>query len=821
MKIRGLFCGILVLGSFVICGQNINRNDFYEADMLMLDGDFYTAQKTYERLLLLEPDNANLNYLNGYCLLHIQGRKKESLQFLEKAVPKISAEYKAGRHKETNAPLDALKYYALACKVNNDIPKAIDILTQYKSMLNPRQKNEIADTELLIQSCYTSMKIQENPIYFRKHSLGENLKINNSQTYPVVNQDETMLFYSVSGKRENDKIYFAEKKDGEWSSPKEITSELGVKTKCYPNSITYDNNRLYLTAVYGLSTDIFYSELYKGRWKRMIRVEKPISGKKWDAEAWESSDGRYLYFSSDRKGGYGKMDLYMSVKDSKGRWKNPENLGEKINTPENESMPMVNRDHTKLYFKSEGHENVGGYDIFVSEKTGDEWGEPVNIGYPINTPDDDIHFMPLDNEIYAYTAVQSPSNGNKFELEVIEIFSEKHPRIFDITGNVVLEEGDGLEGTKIEVYNKDTYQNLASAQPELISGVYNLEIPAGNYMINYTRPGYKAYTQLLNLPMNNPEDELVINAFLEKEEPVAEEVPVVAEAIVEEAVPEPTYLPEPVLEAESESREPVHEEPEAVYQQTAVEAPDDTPIEVYHDGKYTVQFLATIKRKPIEYWDGKYKVEIQKGTDEFYRYITGVFNSIEDARSLRSEIASTLYKDAFIRYYNLDDYLNHAALNSPGMFTIQLMALKENTNPKELSTINNLKVNYGEDGWYRYTTGEFSSLTDARHALNDLNSKGYKNAFIRLHSLDDYLAQAAKIRPVTYTIQFMALKKEANPDGLGVPDKVKVSYGEDGWYRYTTGEFKSLASARHALNDIISRGFKDAYIRKISEVSNY
>ncbi len=163
MKIRGLFFGFLFLSSFVVSGQNFNKMDFFEADMAMMDGNYNAAQIIFEKLLLSEPENANLNYLNGFCLINIQSRKKESLEFLEKAAPKASADYKAGSNKEINAPLDVIKYYAMACKLNNDIPKAIELFNQYKSSLDPKKKDEIADTEERIQACYTSLKIQEEP----------------------------------------------------------------------------------------------------------------------------------------------------------------------------------------------------------------------------------------------------------------------------------------------------------------------------------------------------------------------------------------------------------------------------------------------------------------------------------------------------------------------------------------------------------------------------------------------------------------------------------------------------------------------------------
>jgi hypothetical protein len=300
---------------------------------------------------------------------------------------------------------------------------------------------------------------------------------------------------------------------------------------------------------------------------------------------------------------------------------------------------------------------------------------------------------------------------------------------------MLLQDGDSPEGTSIEVYSTDTYQNILTTQPEMFSGNYSLEIPQGNYMINYVRPNYKTFTQLINLPVNNPEDMLVLNAALEKEAPMIEETTVLMAA--EESLSEPPAEivaepePEPEIEFEPE------EKSESVYIPPAVET-EETAV-AFSTGMYTIQFMASTERVEMEYLEGRYPVEIQHGNDGFYRYITGTYPSLAEAESTHREILGTKYKDAFIRYYNLNDYLSRAALNSRAVYTIQLMALREKSDPVNLEGVDGIKVSYGEDGWYRYTTGEYSTLAAARMALNDVISRGYKGAFIKkLSEISNY-----------------------------------------------------------------------------------
>lgn len=728
-----------------IAAQKINRNDFFEADMALVSNDYERAQKYYEKLVKAAPDNASLNFLNGMCLLNLPGRKKESLKFLEIAAPKASADYVYGDPEEVNAPIEAIKYYAIACKLNDDIPKAIDLLNQYKGLLKSKEKSEIALTTELIESCNKALILKGNPIYYSKNPLGENLVSQELRSYPVVNKDETMLFYSVKGQYGKDDIYYSKKTGDVWDKPVKITMLLGAKDECYPSSVSSDNERLYLTVKTMEGTDIYCSFYKKDKWQRMTLLEKPINASGWDSQASESFDGKYLYFASDRKGGLGNMDLYLSEKDEKGGWKKPVNLGANINTPQNELMPVISADNTKLFFKSEAHENVGGYDIFVSDRASDNvWGQPRNIGYPLNTTDDDIHFIPVRDGNYAYITQSDVTDKNKSEIYLVEIFSDSHPRKFDVSGLVIMPEGtSGTENAVIQVIDNKNYKEVITAQSENSTGNYQFQLASGSYSINYTKTGYKTYSQQVELPMNYPDDALIINAVMEKEAPVAEIVPVpVEEPAVEVIIPEPVVNAEP--EPEVVIVEPkIEPKPEPVIAEIIVSEPvlKEEPIITEpiaepitypaYEGKYTVQFMASLKKVDQSPVGGKYPVEIQKGADGYYRYITGVFNNPEEAEQVCSDIKKIRYRNAFIREYNLDDYLLDAARGAESVFTIQLMAVQKEVDLSGFKGLTNVKSNLGEDKIYRYTTGEFSTLTAAQQELKKIINKGYSKAFIK------------------------------------------------------------------------------------------
>lgn len=721
--------------SFQLSAQNFNKNDFFEADMALVSNDYGRAQKIFGKLLESAPDNANLNFLNGLCLINLPGRKKESLQYLQKAAPNISSEYKYGDPEEESAPTEVIKYFAMACKLNNNIPKAIELFNQYKSLLGPKEEDEKALTDAMIESCYTAIRLQEAPVFFKKSELGESLKGDQLYSYPVINNDETMLFYAVRGQYNRDEIYFVQNIGGTWGEPVKITTLLGVKGECYPSSVSNDNQRLYLTVKTGVSTDIYYSVYEKDRWQKMIELDKPVNGSGWDSQASESPDGMYLYFSSDRKGGLGNMDLYMSAKDEKGGWAKPVNLGAVINTPQNELMPLISSDQTKLFFKSEAHENLGGYDIFESKQTGvNEWGQPKNIGYPVNSTDDDIFFMPVRNGDYAYAVLQNSADPGRNELCLLEIFSETHPRKFEISGQVVLNEAaSGTENTTIEVYNTKNYETVTTLHPGTTGNYYSFEVPSGSYMINFISPDYKTFTQLVDLPIDFPDNTLAINAVLEREMPVAAVVPVIVEA---PAVEETTQTKSIIEEIDQNSKdtpqlfqpaEPVQTE----YPASVKDKKIDYSPALSYDGKYTVQFLALRKQINLTEFRSEYPVEIQEGNDGYFRYVTGVFDSPADAIKIHDEIVENKFRDAFVREYNLNDYLDNAAKSASFLYTIQIAAVHNQTDLSNFKELSHIKVSYGEDSFYRYTIGEFSTLTAAQKELENIISKGYAKAYIK------------------------------------------------------------------------------------------
>ena len=231
-------------------------------------------------------------------------------------------------------------------------------------------------------------------------------------------------------------------------------------------TLTIDNKHLFYTISKdgpdGPNTDIYTADCNDGSWTpiRSIgeKVNDPIY---WDSQPTISGDGTILYFASNRPGGQGGIDIWMTTKGPDGEWQVPTNLGPKINTAGNEKSPFIHSDSQTLYFSSDGHPGVGGYDIFYSRLDAkDNWQEPVNLGLPINTTGDDLgFFVSTDGTIGFFSSnSQLPGSIGGYDVYQFELYKEARPEATVILkGDLKDEYGNPLTGaTTVEVKNVQT-----------------------------------------------------------------------------------------------------------------------------------------------------------------------------------------------------------------------------------------------------------------------------------------------------------------------------------------------------------------------------
>lgn len=507
---------IFLLSSAVFAQEEDYKTMFLEAESYFLFEEYKDALPNYLKLLKAFPENSNLEYRIGVCYLNDPLQKQLSINYLENAVKNTTQNYKENSLKETKAPYEALFYLGNAYRVNNQLDKALKTYEKFKQNLDTK----IYDLDLVneqIEACKNASRQEKNPLDVIYTNLGEPINTRFNDINPVVNSSETSMVY-VQQQQFYDAVFYSTKLNGEWQPPRNIMFELGFDKDIYPTSLSADGTELYLYGVDNFLGTIFVSNLVNGQWTKARRLNDNINTKYWESHASISHDGKSLYFTSNRKGGFGGLDIYVSHRDAKGDWGPPVNLGGNINTRYNEESPFITEDGNTLYFSSYGHNSMGGYDVFYSNLLENgEWSVPVNAGYPINTPDDDEFFVPVQNGTFAYYSRYFEGLGQgRMDIYRYEIFSDTHPHKFLIKGAVSLKgaaEND-LKNILISVYDrnkKDTIQRALTDE----NGAFSINLPAGDFDISYSLKGFKSKIDNLTIPKGYKEGTHDLSATLQ------------------------------------------------------------------------------------------------------------------------------------------------------------------------------------------------------------------------------------------------------------------------------------------------------------------
>jgi len=222
-------------------------------------------------------------------------------------------------------------------------------------------------------------------------------------------------------------VYMSYYNDGGWTAPINITPQIQSDGDQFVSSISYDGTRLYLTKEDAFNSDIYATDFKNGKWTKSVPVAgQNINTKYWESHASISRDGKTMYFTSNRKNGFGEMDIYKSILQPDGQWGMPVNLGLGINTPLNEDTPFITENDSMLYFSSQGHENMGGYDIFRCRlDASGHWSAAENVRYPINTTDDDLFYYPWHNARVVYASLIRPDGHGKEDIYAIQPVADK------------------------------------------------------------------------------------------------------------------------------------------------------------------------------------------------------------------------------------------------------------------------------------------------------------------------------------------------------------------------------------------------------------
>lgn len=513
------FLPIILLFAFVntYAQKEFDAKEFFiEAESYFLFEEYSDALPLYQRILSVEPENSNVKYKIGVCYLNDPYQKERSVKYLKEASENTTPKYKTNNYKEKLAPIDALYYLGQAYRVTGELDKAIKSYNDFKAVVDPEVYNmDVVNAELA--SCQSAKNYLKSPVFSKLKNMGDVINTRFSEINAVISGDGKTIVYTRELQFYDATFISTLDENGVWSPPYNLTPDFGLDGNSYATGISYKGDEILVYRSDNFDGNIYSSKKVDGVWQKLEALNVNINTKYWESHASLSPDGQELYFTSNRKGGYGGLDIYRSTKDAKGEWGVPVNLGPIVNSAFNEDTPFISPSTNRLYFSSLGHDGMGGYDIFITEKVGPgKWSRPINMGYPFNTTDDDLFFCPLSMDNYAgiRSVYDEESSYGLKDVYWIEVYNEVLPRNFSVTGQVNAPAPELLKGDNLTVSLIDNEAGKIVSQASIdSSGSFNLSAPQGEYQLLVDGEGIKPVSVPVSLDVNQ-ESEVVDLALI-------------------------------------------------------------------------------------------------------------------------------------------------------------------------------------------------------------------------------------------------------------------------------------------------------------------
>lgn len=361
---------------------------------------------------------------------------------------------------------------------------------------------------------------------FEPKNLGNSVNSEHSEYYPTITLDGKELVFTRRIKL-NEDFYNTSKTDSLWVESRPLSGNINSPYSEGAQNISQDGNWLIFTGCLfpeGVgSCDLYISFLTKEGWSRPENLGYTINTESWESAPSLSPDKRDLYFASNRPGGYGGSDIYVSRFLPNGRFSEPENLGPDVNTAGEESCPFIHADNQTLYFTSNGHLGYGGDDLFMTKKLGKgKWNKPINLGFPINTIEDEGSLIVAADGLTAYYASNRSDSYGGLDLYTFELRSDIRPsKTVWVKGKVFDKKTQKGLPSSVELADLGSKEIVGKVQTDE-KGNYLITLPIGkDYAFNVNRKGYLFFSENFPMDRNNADSVYNIDIALQPLEPNA------------------------------------------------------------------------------------------------------------------------------------------------------------------------------------------------------------------------------------------------------------------------------------------------------------
>ncbi len=819
---------ILLTGFVSLNSQETEQKELLravqEADLsYYYDQDYEKAAQLYEPIYKANPDNNNLAAKLGICYLNLEGRKAEALELLKEASKNIAADEKEYKEYGDKAPMDTYFYLAIAYHKNDSLEKAIALYTQVKQNLTETETSREEFIDLQIRDCRYAIEMKKKPMRLLSDLFAPWLAEYPGACNPVLAKNDSVFVFTVKqGGRTA--IYCSYKTAGKWENPSNITPQIGDYDRLYSNSITGDGRTLILYMDDGGDGNLYLSERTDTIWTRIRNVGRYVNSIYWESHGFITPDGSTMYFASNRPGGEGELDIWISERAADRSWKVPVNCGSTINTPYDENTPYFDTENDALIFSSVGHISMGGYDVFRSTRRGGGWTQPVGMPFAFNNVSENIHFI-LNNNAPGFIASRIDDKTQTTNIYAI-VAVDPAEEITLASGNIFLEDGMEVDPAqaRITIKNLTTgkiLQDIAVSD----SGTFRFEVKPGDYQVFASYPGYLTDTLELNLPL------YFMGTYLE-----------VNPSLVPGKVSSGDFLSiqNVLFEYDSASITSEARQSLEVLKNIMITHPE-LKVEVagYTDAKGSTDYnrrLADRRAQSVIDYLTATGIESSRftkrafGESNFAAVNTNTDGSDNpEGRQYNRRATFGIINPQTGVVLRQEVYTpEHLRQPSSMKYSIILLKTSKILTPAyfgEIISNESLVLrSIRQDTLIIYALGTFFNRTDAVTYLGFLQEKGLKEAYIvNQYDLDNESgrvtdtnsdAQTVATRRV-YTVQLKATRNKLDIASVfpGI-EGVREVKAEDGYYKYTIGEYESVTAARNALGPF-KEMFDDAFIRVI------
>lgn len=521
---------IAVILLIILGAGNANAQRYYSANKkaiaqyektikYWLQGKTVQAIKGFEKTLEIAPDFIEANFMLGDIYIDTKDMEKAKKYYLN-GVLTDSSYYTKGWYWLANIEMNDGNY---------------DMAKQYFSIFLTLDKDN-KDLQPLANKGIKEAEFREyaiaNPIPFTPQNMGKMINTPYDEYLPALTADEQTLVITRKEPRkstttamtpEEEDFYISTlDTNGNWTMAQRVDEPLNSNDNEGAQCISQDGRFIVFTICGegGLgSCDLYWSKKIGDRWSKPRNLGAAVNSRYWDSQPSFSIDGKTLYFTSNRPGGKGGKDIWKTTLNENGRWNKAVNLGNSINTTQDETCPFIHYDDQTLYFASNGHIGMGGFDIFYSRKLNDTtWSMPTNIGYPINTSGEEMNLIVGASGNTAIFSSDKLDGYGGQDLYSFELYEDARPVPTTYMKGIVFDEKTNQRlAADFKIIDLENENEVVSATADPVTGSFLISLPANkNYALNVSMDGYLFHSENIELLSGTPEEPFLKNVGMKQ-----------------------------------------------------------------------------------------------------------------------------------------------------------------------------------------------------------------------------------------------------------------------------------------------------------------